>query len=96
MSKQIETTTVGEFFTWYNGQGWKEDWQTTNAMTVDKVHAQYSGDRGLAVLEFLASHENDTIVISGEFVICAFDITFTLGGKKFMVQAGAFFGTESF
>ena len=92
MSKQNATTTVGEFFTWYKGQEWKEDWQTTNTMTVDKVHAQHSGDDGLAVLEFLVSHENDTIVISGEFVTCAFDITFTLGGKKFMVQAGGFFG----
>ena len=91
---QHATCTVGEFFTWYNGSDWKSDWQTTNAMTVDKVHAQDGGGKGYEVLKFLAEHENDTIVIEGEFVTCAFDLTFTLAGKKFLVQAGGFYGDQ--
>ena len=33
-------TTVGELFNWYAGEDWKEDWQTTNTMSIVGNHAQ--------------------------------------------------------
>ncbi len=94
MSRQQATATVGEFFTWYQGSDWKSDWQTTNAMMVDRVHAQDDGQHGVSVLQFLAEHEDTIIEIEGEFVTCAFDLEFELAGKEFLVQAGAFYGEE--
>lgn len=94
MSKQTATATVGEFFTWYAGPEWKEDWQTTNTMTVDNVHAQDDGENGMTILKFLAEHENSIIEIEGEFVICAIDIEFQVDGKEIMVQASGFYGEE--
>ena len=94
MSKQKATATVGEFFTWYAGPEWMEDWQTTNTMTVDGVHAQDGDDDGEAVLEFLAAHKDSPIEIEGEFVTCAFDLEFKVDGKQIMVQASGFYGDE--
>ena len=94
MTKQKATATVEEFFSWYAGPSWKEDWQTTNTMTVNGIHAQKSGDQGVSVLEFLTEHQNDTINMEGEFVFCAYDIQFELAGKKIMVQAAGFYGDD--
>ena len=85
-------TTVGELFNWYAGPDWKEDWQTTNTMSIDGVHAQDESEDGLEALEFLAKHENEEVEISGIEESYAWDLDFELMGKQFSIQACNFYG----
>jgi len=85
-------TTIGELFNWYAGEDWKEDWQTTNTMSIDGNHAQDESEDGLEALEFLAQHENEEVEISGIEESHAWDLEFTLMGKIFTIQATDFYG----
>jgi hypothetical protein len=85
-------TTVGELFNWYAGQDWKEDWQTTNTMSIDGVHAQDESENGLEALEFLSQHQNEEVEISGIEESYAWDLDFELMGKQFSIQACNFYG----
>ena len=87
-------TTVGELFNWYGGEDWKEDWQTTNTMSIDGVHAQEESEDGLEALEFLAQHEDKEIEITGIDESYAWDLEFELMGKQFSIQASAFYGED--
>ena len=57
-------TTVDELFTWYMGdEDWDKDWQTTNSMFFDDVHAQDDGNRGRSILAFLRNRKNEKIMV---------------------------------
>ena len=89
--QQTSTATVNEFFTWYAGPDWKEDWQITNTMTIDRVHAQ-DGDNEEEVVKRLAELENEVIEITSTPDPSAWDISFVLDGKEYELQAASFYG----
>jgi hypothetical protein len=91
MTKKAKAT-IGELFNWYAGEDWKEDWQTTNTMSIDGNHAQDESEDGLEALEFLAQHENEEVEISGIEESHAWDLDFTLMGKLFTIQSTDFYG----
>ena len=87
--------TVNELLTWYSGPDWKTDWQTTNTMIIDGVHAQDESEDGLEALAFLRRHENDEVEVIGIEDPSSWDLEFTLEGRLFSVQSAAFYGEES-
>jgi hypothetical protein len=93
---RIATTTIDALFTWYMGGDWKEDWQTTNTMTVDGVHAQSEEDEdGEETLEHLAKNAEASIEVSGEQDSHGtWDLDFVLEGKAYSIQACGFYGDE--
>jgi hypothetical protein len=88
--QQTSTATVNEFFTWYAGPDWKEDCQITNTMTIDGVHAQDGDDE--EVVKRLVELENEAIEITSTPDPSAWDISFTLDGKEYELQAASFYG----
>jgi hypothetical protein len=89
------TTTVNELFEWYIGTtDWKDDWQITNTMLVDGVHAQKGDYYGKKAVAHLSKNENSVVEVSGE--VDSFDriweLTFTLDGKEYEMSATSFFG----
>jgi hypothetical protein len=87
---------VSELFTWYAGPTWREDWQTTNTMLIDGVHAQDESKDGLDALAFLVEHENEEVEIIGEEVEWTWDLEFTIKDRHFTVQSIDFYGETSF
>lgn len=83
---------ISELFNWYGGEDWSEDWQTTNSMSIDGVHAQDESEDGLEALKFLSQHENEEVEIIGTEESYAWDLEFTLMGKNFIIQATDFYG----
>lgn len=82
------TTTVRQLFAWYAGADWKQDWQITNTMTVDGAHTQ---DRfrpnGEEAVDFLVRNENEEIEVTSEDGGNAYDISFSVKGIMFEMQA---------
>jgi hypothetical protein len=95
--KKITKTTVNELFQWYIGGDWKEDWQITNTMLVDGEHAQTKEEpNGELTLERLVSLSDKEVEVTNE--VDPFDriweISFTLEGKEYDMQATTFFPDE--
>ena len=90
------TTTINALFTWYMGAEWKEDWQTTNTMRVDGVHAQSEKDEnGEETLEHLSKNTEVSIEVSGQQDSHGtWDLDFILEGKAYSMQAYCFYGDE--
>ena len=93
------TTTVNELFDWYMGPNWMEDWQVTNTMLVDGVHAQANDDEyGSNTLNRLVELREEKVTVSG--IKNKFDgiwvLSFELGGKQYTMTATAFFGKEGY
>ena len=97
--KRKATTAVDEFFAWYSGTlEWKEDWQITNSMLVGNRHAQdddYYGEKAIAQL---VKYKDETINVSGndDTFDGTWELKFSLKGKRYRVQATAFFGEEGY
>lgn len=83
------TTTVNELFTWYNGEDWAEDWQTTNTMLIDDEHAQDNDDDGMAALKFLADNRNEEIEVEIEDEGNSYDLSFFVAGRPILIQSVA-------
>lgn len=81
------TTTVDELFNWYAGEGWEDDWQTTNAMSIDDEHAQDNDDDGMAALKFLADNRNEQIEVEIEDFGNAYDLSFFVAGRPISIQS---------
>jgi hypothetical protein len=97
--KRKATTTVDEFFTWYSGTSeWREDWQITNTMIVGGAHAQDDDYYGEFAIERLVKYKDETIEVTGndDNVNGTWEHVFTLKGKRYRVQASAFFGEEGY
>jgi hypothetical protein len=95
--KKITKTTVNELFQWYIGGDWKDDWQITNTMLVDGEHAQTGEDpNGELTLERLVFLKDKEVEVTNE--VDSFDriweISFTLEGKNYDMQATTFFPDE--
>ena len=86
------SATVNDLFTWYAGEEWSEDWQTTNTMSIDNVHAQDESEDGEEALKFLVEHQNEMVEIEGIEEPCAWDLVFELKGKLFLIQSTDFYG----
>lgn len=87
-------TTVAEFFNWYTGPDWADDWQTTNTMAIEypdghSDHAQDDGENGMTHLMDLKAAENEKIMVACEDGGNAWDCSFTLAsnGRTYEVQA---------
>ena len=81
-------TTIGEFFTWYNGKDWYKDSQTINTMSINGVHAQEDGRNGESWLELLYTAEDRvTHVHPDDNASGAYDISFWLDNNEFSVQS---------
>jgi hypothetical protein len=97
--KRKATTTVDEFFTWYSGTPeWKEDWQITNTMSVGNRHAQDDDYYGKKAIERLVKYKDENITVKGDDdnINGTWGLTFDLKGKKYCIQASAFFGEEGY
>ena len=91
------TTTINELFTWYMGKDWSQDWQTTNTMTVDNLHAQYQDYYGKKVLKYLAENSEEIIEVSGKLDSQGtWDLEFNLKGKHYTFASTAFFGEKGY
>lgn len=91
------TATVNELFEWYIGTtDWKDDWQITNTMLVDGVHAQNGDYYGKKAVSHLSKNSNSVVEVSGESFDGAWELTFTLDGKEYEIQATSFFGGEGY
>jgi hypothetical protein len=94
------TTTIDELFDWYMGSNWMENWQVTNTMLVDGVHAQDIGDDnyGTSTLEKLVELMETEVEVTGEKnqFDDIWDISFILEGKSYIMTATAFFGEEGY
>lgn len=93
------TTTIDGLFDWYMGSNWMEDWQVTNTMLVDGVHAQSIGDEyGTSTLEKLVELMEKEVEITGRknHFDDIWEISFMLEGKSYSITATAFFGEEGY
>lgn len=84
--------TVNDLFTWYAGEDWHEDWQTTNTMTVDGVHAQDESEDGEDALKYLYENRDVMVNIEGIDEPWAWDLVFELNGRIFSMQSTDFYG----
>jgi len=80
-------TTVDELFTWYSGDDWANDWQTTNTMAVNREHAQDDGEDGMTHLKVLENHAQDEINVQYTDEVGAYDVWFTLDGDEYSIQS---------
>lgn len=82
-------TTVGEFMTWFGGDGWAEDWQTANSMMAGDKHAQQDGADGINTLKILKELEKEPIeiIIQKPSSGPAYDLSFKLKGINYSVNA---------
>jgi hypothetical protein len=92
------TTTVNELFEWYMGGDWKNDWQTTNTMRVDGIHAQNKMSQGEKALADLVKNANKTINVKGkkDKFDGTWELSFSLQGKEYEIQASAFYGQDGY
>lgn len=89
MAKPVKTT-VDEFMTWYAGTPeWTEDWQVTNVMEVNGVHAQEDGEDGMIHLANLADfRKNPITVYQSRFRPGDWDLSFEIGNNEYSLQSG--------
>ncbi|HUT81250.1 MAG TPA: hypothetical protein VMZ29_08605 [Candidatus Bathyarchaeia archaeon] len=89
MTKPVQST-VDEFLTWYTATpGWYDDWQTTNTMEVNGVHAQYDGSDGMTHLSKLSAAKDSPITIEqSRFRPGDWDLSFELDGDEYSLQSG--------
>lgn len=80
-------TTVDKLFSWYSGNNWVDDWETTNTMTVNNKHAQDDGINGKSHLKTLSRHKDEVIEVYYEEEFGSYDIWFSLVGNKYMIQS---------
>ena len=77
-----------------------ENWQVTNTMLVDGVHAQSIGadDYGTSTLEKLVELMETEVAITGRknHFDDIWEISFMLEGKSYSITATAFFGEEGY
>ena len=87
VSKDVVKTTVDYLLSWYAGDDWAEDWQTTNTMSVNGNHAQDDGEDGMSWLTFLEEHKDDEIEVEVIDAENAYDINFTVADRDFFIQS---------
>lgn len=80
-------TTVDKLFSWYSGNNWADDWETTDTMTVNNKHAQDDGINGKSHLKTLSRHKDEVIEVYYEEEFGDYDIWFSLVGNKYMIQS---------
>lgn len=87
-----KSTTIGQLFAWYAGADWKNDNQITNTMLIDGDHAQDTfGPDGEEAVDLLVRNENEEIEVTSNDGGNAYDISFTLNGLLFEMQASEAF-----
>lgn len=88
MTKPVKTT-VDEFMTWYAATPeWDKDWQTSNVMEVNGVHAQEDGQDGRTHLAKLSDLRANPITISqSRFRPGDWDLSFELNGDEYSLQS---------
>jgi len=89
MTKPVETT-VDEFMTWYAGTPeWMDDWQTSNVMEVNGVHAQEDGEDGMTHLERLSDYKKNRITVyQNRFRPGDWELSFEIGNSEYSLQSG--------
>ena len=89
------TATVDALFRWYSGKDWKNDWQITNTMHVDNVHAQDRDYHGRKAAEYLIENETERVEVSSQPDGHGFwELEFRLKDKQYSMIASNPFGEE--
>jgi hypothetical protein len=93
-------TTIDGLFDWYIGSNWMENWEVTNTMLVDGVHAQSIGDDryGTSTLKKLVRLMEKEVVVTGKknHFDDIWTISFMLEGEVYSITTTAFFGEEGY